>query len=137
MAAEAGIHIEIETLDWAAQMSRYTTGDYQLMAFSFSARLDPTFSLAVLIGDKATEPRKVWDTREARQLLRASSETSDQAQREAIFDRLEAMFRNYVPAVELYNSSRIAAVRSDVVGFSGWPSNQTRLWNVGFAPGTH
>ena len=137
MAAEAGIHIEIETLDWAAQMSRYTTGDYQIMAFSFSARLDPTFSLAVLIGDKTTEPRKVWDTPEARQLLRASSETSDQAQRQAIFDRLEAMFRNYVPAVELYNSCRIAAVRSNVVGFSGWPSNQTRLWNVGFTPDTH
>jgi len=137
MAAEAGIHIEIETLDWAAQMSRYTTGDYQLMAFSFSARLDPTFNLAVLIGDKTTEPRKVWDTLEARQLLRASSETPDQAQRQAIVDRLEAMFRAYVPAVELYNSSRIAAVRSNVVGFSGWPSNQTRLWNVGFSPGTH
>src|SRR5215469_13114748 len=137
MAAEVGINIEIETLDWAAQMSRYTTGDYQLMAFSFSARLDPTFNLAVLIGDKTTEPRKVWDTPEARQLLRASSETSDPAQRQAIFDRLEAMFREYVPAVELYNSSRIAAVRSNIVGFSGWPSNQTRLWNVGFSPGTY
>jgi peptide/nickel transport system substrate-binding protein len=137
MAAEIGIHIEIETLDWAAQMSRYTTGDYQIMAFSFSARLDPTFSFAVLIGDKTTEPRKVWDTPEARQLLRASSETADPAQRQAIFDRLENQFRDYVPAVEFYNSSRVAAVRSDVFGFSGWPSNQTRLWGVGFAAGAH
>jgi peptide/nickel transport system substrate-binding protein len=135
MAAEIGIYIEIETLDWAAQMSRYTTGDYQIMAFSFSARLDPTFSFAVLIGDKTTEPRKVWDTPEARQLLSASSETADPAQRQAIFDRLEHQFRDYVPAVEFYNSSRVAAVRSNVVGFSGWPSNQTRLWDVGFATG--
>ena len=79
MAAEASIHIEIETLGSAAQMSRYTTGDYQLTIFSFSARLDPTFSLAVLIGDKPTELRKVWDTPEARQLLRASSEISEKA----------------------------------------------------------
>ena len=137
MAAEVGIHIEIETLDWAAQMSRYAVGNYQIMAFSFSARLDPTFSFTVLIGDKATEPRKVWDTPEARSLLHASAETTDFAERQVIFDQLEKQFREYVPAVEFYNSSRIAAVRSNVVGFSGWPSNQTRLWNVGFASATH
>jgi peptide/nickel transport system substrate-binding protein len=137
MAEQIGVHIDIDTMDWASQMSRYSVGDYQMMAFSFSARLDPSFSLAILIGNKAKEPRKTWDTPEARSLLAESEAVGDPVQRQAIFDQLESMFREYVPAIELYNSSRISVVRDNVVGFKGWPANQTRLWGVGFTTGNH
>jgi len=44
MAQAVGINIEIEVLDWAAQLDRYNKGDYQAMAFVYSARLDPSLS---------------------------------------------------------------------------------------------
>ena len=66
MAQTAGINIELEVLDWAAQLDRYNRGDYQAMAFVYSARLDPSLSFEMLIGPKATQPRKVWDNPEAR-----------------------------------------------------------------------
>lgn len=131
MALQAGINIEIETLDWAGQLNRYIPGDYQAMAFSFSARLDPSFNFAVLIGDKTKEPRKVWDTPRSRELLQESMQEIDLAKRQAIFDELQRLFEQDAPAVILYNSSRISATRSNVYGFKEWAANQQRFWDVG------
>jgi len=119
-------------MDWAGQLNHYTPGEYQAMAFSFSARLDPSFNFAVLIGDKTKEPRKVWDTLRSRELLRASMAESDPAKRQAIFDELEQLFEQEAPAVILYNSTRISALRSNVYGFREWAANQQRFWDVGF-----
>jgi peptide/nickel transport system substrate-binding protein len=130
MAAQAGINLQIETLDWAAQLDRYVPGAYQAMTFSFSARLDPSFNFEVFIGDKSKEPRRVWDTLRSRELLRESMLADDPVKRQAILDALQRQFMEDVPAVVLYNSSRIAAVRSNVNGFKEWPANQQRFWGV-------
>lgn len=141
MAAEAGINLEIETLDWATQLDRYAKGDYQMMAFAYSARLDPSLNFGSIIGEKAKDARKVWDTPAARDLLSRSVDTADPAERQRIFDEMHRQFMADVPAVNLFNSSRIAAVRLNVTGYKGWPAAQQRLWGVGLAPdkpvGTH
>jgi len=131
MALQAGINIEIETLDWAGQLNRYVPGEYQAMTFAFSARLDPSFNFAVLIGDKTKEPRKVWDTPRSRELLQASMQEDDPVKRQAIFDELEQLFEQDAPAVILYNSTRISAMRSNVSGFKEWSANEPRFWDVG------
>jgi peptide/nickel transport system substrate-binding protein len=131
MAREAGIKVEIVTLDWAGQLARYASGDYQAMIFGFSARLDPTFNYDVLIGEKKTDPRKVWDSAEARRLLQASITTEAPAERQAVFDRLEVAFRRDTPAIALFNTSRVTAVRTNVTGFQSWSGGLTRLWDVG------
>lgn len=130
MARQAGIRIEIDTLDWAAQLSRYSDGRYQAMTFGYSARLDPSLTWDSMLGDKARDPRKVWDDPEARRLLAASRATADPAQRQAIFDQLQARFLEAAPAVVLFNSARIAAVRAAVHGYQGWPAAQQRMWGV-------
>jgi peptide/nickel transport system substrate-binding protein len=131
MAAQAGIHLQIETVDWPAHLSRYTVGNYQLMVQSFSARLDPTLSFGLFIGDKRQEPRKVWDTPRSRELLEEATRSADPAVRQAVFDRLTLDFLDEVPAVVLYNSSRLSVVRAAVTGHQNWMSAQPRLWGVG------
>jgi peptide/nickel transport system substrate-binding protein len=131
MAAQAGIHLQIETVDWPAHLSRYTVGNYQLMVQSFSARLDPTLSFGLFIGDKLREPRKVWDTPRSRELLEEATQTADPAARQAVFDRLTLDFLDEVPAVVLFNSSRLSVVRAVVTGHRNWMSAQPRLWGVG------
>src|SRR5258708_9847569 len=59
MVQPAGINMEIETLDWAGQLQRYTPGHYQVMAFGFSARLDPSFNFAPFIAAKTPQPPQV------------------------------------------------------------------------------
>ncbi|MGH8241026.1 MAG: ABC transporter substrate-binding protein, partial [Steroidobacteraceae bacterium] len=130
MARKAGINFKIEVLDWATQLDRYQRGAYQAMAFSFSTRLDPSFSYSALIGVKAIEPRKVWDDPVARALLAESMATENTAARQRAFDRLHARFLEQAPIIILYNSSYVSAVRKNVFGFAGWAAVQQRLWGV-------
>ncbi|TQF76600.1 ABC transporter substrate-binding protein [Elioraea sp. Yellowstone] len=130
MAQEAGLRIELEVLDWATQLDRYTRGDYQLMSFSYSARLDPSLSYEMFSGPKATQPRKVWDNAEALALLRESMVTTDTARRRAIFEALHRKMLDEVPLINLYNGAEIAAMRANVSGYQGWPAGHPRLWGV-------
>jgi peptide/nickel transport system substrate-binding protein len=131
MAAQAGIHVQIDTVDWPAHLARYTTGEYQLMVESFSPRLDPALSFGLFIGDKRQEPRKTWDTPHSRELLDEAMRTADPAMRQTVFDQLTLDFLNEVPAVVLFNSARLSVVRAAVTGHQNWMSGQVRLWDVG------
>lgn len=130
MARDAGINIEVVSLDWATQLARYSSGDYQASIFGFSARLDPSLTFSLLIGDRATDPRKVWNAPAARDLLARSIATGDRQQRQALFDRLDGLFRQDVPAIALYNTRRVTALRGTVKGYRAWPAQSIRLWNV-------
>ncbi|MFY9512530.1 MAG: ABC transporter substrate-binding protein [Rubrivivax sp.] len=132
MAQAAGLRVELEVLDWATQLDRYGKGDYQLMSFSYSARLDPALSFEMLMGPKDKQPRKVWDNPEAQARLAQALDTADRAQRQAIFDELHKRMLDEVPAIVFYNGTELAAMRRNVVGFKGWPAGQPRLWNVKF-----
>jgi peptide/nickel transport system substrate-binding protein len=131
MARDAGINIEIVTLDWATALARYSSGDYQAIVFGFSARMDPSLMYGVLIGDRATDSRKVWNSPQAIDLLHQSVATGDRAVRQKVFDQLEAAFRADVPAIVLYNTRRTTALRDNVYGYRSWPAQTQRLWNVG------
>ena len=130
MAAQAGIHLTIDTMDWASQLSHYLDGSYQAMVFAFSSKLDPSLNFLQLIGSKTSDPRKVWDTSRARLLLAASMATADRTVRQQYFDRLTTALLEDVPAIVLFNSTRIAATRPNVTGYREWPAGEPRYWNV-------
>ena len=130
MALAAGINIEIEVLDWAAELDRYNRGDYQAMAFTYSARLDPSLSFEMLTGPKATQPRKVWDNPEAQEMLRQSMITDDTAKRQALFDEMHRRFIADVPMIVLFNESELTALRKNIKGYAGWLYPEPRFWGV-------
>jgi peptide/nickel transport system substrate-binding protein len=130
MAQAVGINIQLEVLDWAAQLDRYNRGDYQSMAFVYSARLDASLSFEMLTGPKATQPRKVWDNPQAEQMLKQSMMTDDTAKRQALFDDMHRRFIEDVPMIVLFNGSEIAALRKNVKGFAGWLYPEPRFWGV-------
>ena len=130
MAKEAGINIDVEVLEWATQLDRYNKGDYQAMAFTYSARLDPSLSYEMIAGDKDKQPRKVWDNPQALELINKSMTTTDRTQRQAIFDTLEKKFREDVPAIFMYSSVNTGVSRAYVSGYKSWPLGIPRAWGV-------
>lgn len=135
MAQEAGINIEIETLDWATLLDRYTAGNYSAMSFTYSARLDPTLSFDMVSGNKDKSANKVWDNPDGLKLIAESASITDQTKRQAMFDQLEGMMRADVPLIPLYSGTRIGAVRANVEGYKTWPVGYPRMWGVSFAAG--
>ena len=117
-------------LEWATQLDRYLKGEYQMMSFSYSARLDPSLNFEMMSGPKATQPRKVWDNPEALKLLAQSMVVADRAKRQALFDQLHEMFLADVPMLVLYNGVDIAASSKHVSGYKGWAAGQPRFWGV-------
>ncbi|CDZ49458.1 ABC transporter substrate-binding protein [Neorhizobium galegae] len=135
MAQEAGINIEVETLDWATLLDRYTSGNYSAMSFTYSARLDPSLSYDMVSGNKDKSASKVWDNPEGLKLIAESTTISDRSKRQAIFDKLEEMIRADLPLIPLYSGTRIGAVRSNVEGYKTWPVGYARMWGVSSSKG--
>lgn len=133
MAVASGLNIQMETLEWGTQLERYQSGNYQMMAFSYSSRLDPATSFDSLMGDKTKEPRKVWDNPQAQAVLREAVRESDTAKRQALFDQLHTMMIHDTPMVIIYNGTVAAALRDSVKGFHSWPVSSPRLWGVSLA----
>ena len=57
----------------------------------------------MVTGDKAKQPRKVWDNPEAARLIEAASAETDHGKRQAIFDQLHCLFLADAPSIPLYN----------------------------------
>ncbi len=129
MLQAIGIKVEIEVLEWATQLDRYNAGNYQMMSFSYSGRLDPALSYEQFTGDKAKQPRKVWDNPEAIALIENARNVSDKAERQKLFDRLHEMALADVPLVNLYNGLTVWTRGKRVAGFSPW-EGKLRLWTA-------
>jgi peptide/nickel transport system substrate-binding protein len=134
MAQEAGINIEIEVLDWATLQDRYQSGNYQVLSYTYSPRLDPALSYEMFTGPKDKQPRKVWENPAAIDLLAKSMALSDKAQRQAIFDQLDAKLREDVPTIWMYSEVRTSAAKTYVKGYTGWPLGHVRGWGVSMKP---
>ncbi len=133
MLQAVGINATLEVLEWGTQLDRYNKGNYQVMAFPYSARLDPSLSYDSVMGSKDKQPRKVWDNPEAQALLEKSMLVSDKAERQKIFDELHARFLKEVPFVMLYNGVEASAFRKNVHGFTASVLSKPRAWEVSVA----
>jgi len=132
MMQAVGINAQIEVLEWATQLDRYNSGNYQLSSFTYSSRLDPALSYEQFSGNKAKQPRKVWDDPAAQKLIDQSFAEADPKKRQALFDQLHTMMLAKTPLVILYNVTDSWAVRKRVSGFTVW-EGKPLLWNTKLA----
>lgn len=129
MMQAVGINAQIEVLEWATQLDRYNSGNYQMSSFTYSSRLDPALSYEQFSGNKAKQPRKVWDDAAAQKLIDQSFTEADTKKRQALFDQLHAQMIAKTPLVILYNVTDSWAVRKRVAGFTVW-EGKPLLWNT-------
>lgn len=130
MMSEAGFRVELEVMDWATQLDRYTKGEYQMMAFIYSPRLDPSLSYEMISGPKDSQPRKIWEDPEALSLIQRSMRETDADARQRIFDDLFGRFMEQVPGIVFYNQPDYVAYGNGVTGVQPWASGHLRLWGV-------
>ena len=130
MLKAAGINVEIEVLEWATQLDRYSKGNYQIQAFPYSGRMDPGLSYESMTGPKDKQPRKLWDNPEVQALLDKSMVVSDKGERQKIFDELHRRFLAEVPMVMLYNGIVGGATSTKVKGYVSTLMSLPRAWEV-------
>lgn len=131
MALEAGIRFEIEVHDWATLLDEYNKQKYDAMAFSFSSRVDPSLSYGMIVGAGDERTGRVWNDPVAQSLVSRSVSAQERPLRQALFDELDTRLREEVPVIFMYSSEKIAATRTYVKGYVGWPL-LPRAWGVSF-----
>lgn len=129
MLQASGINAQIEIVEWATHMDKFLSGNYQMMVHSYSARFDPALSFEHFTGPKKDQPRKVWDSTKAQELIKKASEISDKAERQKLFDELHELMLTEVPLVMLFNPLDPWGVAKRVEGFVPW-EGRARAWEV-------
>ncbi|QJQ96934.1 ABC transporter substrate-binding protein [Halomonas sp. PA5] len=130
MMQAVGINARVNTMEWATQLDRYSSGRYQMMSFTYSPRFDPALMFEQITGDKSQEPRKVWGDLEAVALIDELSLTEDETERQALVDELHTRMIEQTPLIFFFPGVSIAAYRDHVEGFTPWFGEDPRLWNV-------
>lgn len=130
MLQAVGLNVDIEVLEWATQLDRYSKGNYQIQAFPYSGRMDPSLSFESMTGPKDKQPRKLWDDPQVQALLDKSTVVADRAERQAIFDELHKRFLADVPMVMLYNGIAGGATTPKVKGYASSLTSLPRAWEV-------
>lgn len=130
MLAQVGINTDIEVVEWGTQIDKWQKGNYQLMAFQYSARLEPALSFESIMGPKATQPRKVWDEPDARKLLETAMDTEDRAVRQQAFDQLHRRAIAQVPLIPLFNNVNNDGVSTRVSGYRESIFGSPLMWEV-------
>lgn len=130
MARRAGINIELDVIEWATQLDRYQNGKYELMSFSYTARVDPFMTYDSVLGDRTRSKRKVWSNPAAIALLAQVGQSGDRATRQEKFDQLHQLMLKDVPLIVLFNMADVNAASASLTGFKSWPLSRERLWGV-------
>ncbi|MGK6311463.1 ABC transporter substrate-binding protein [Neorhizobium sp. DT-125] len=130
MLTAVGMNVEIETLDWGAQLDNFLSGKFQMQAFGYGSRPDPVVIYGMFTGSKKTSANYQWDDPKAQELFLKAVATTDFEQRKAIFKEMHALMKEQVPMIGLYYNPVIEAVSPKVVNYESWALDKPRAWGV-------
>jgi peptide/nickel transport system substrate-binding protein len=129
MMQQAGLNIQIEVLDYATQVDRRRSGNYQVISQSVAPRLDPALMYSFYVGDKDKNASLMWDDPKAVELMKAAYVEADQAKRQKLFDEFHELMLKEMPGIFLYDMVDVWGAAKTLKGQPVWQSN-ARLWEV-------
>ncbi len=129
MLQQAGLNVQIEVLDYATQVDRRRSGNYQIISQSVAPRLDPALMYSFYVGDKDKNASLMWDDPKAIELMKAAYVEADPTKREKIFDEFHELMLKEMPGVFLYDMVDVWGATKKLKGQPVWQSN-ARLWEV-------
>jgi peptide/nickel transport system substrate-binding protein len=130
MLNAAGFNVQLDVIDWAAQLDNFFGGKFQLQSFGYSSRADPMIIYGSLIGKKSVSATAQWDNPEVYELYLKALATGDFNERKPLLKQLHAMMAEQVPILAMYYYPVIDAVSPKLVGYEAWPLEKPRAWGV-------
>lgn len=129
MMQQVGLNVQIEVLDYATQVDRRRSGNYQVISQSVAPRLDPALMYSFYVGNKDKNASLMWDNPKAIELTNAAYAETDPKKRQAIFDQFHELMLQEMPGIFLYDLVDIWGATKKLKGQPVWQSN-ARLWEV-------
>jgi peptide/nickel transport system substrate-binding protein len=134
---KAGLKVDVAALDWGAAIDRIERGDYDAVYFRFlTTDLDPALNIELWLSSGSAhvwnpsqvKPATDWE-REVDDLMRRQVTTLDQAQRKALFDRVQTIVAEQLPLIEFAAPRVSLAMSTRVTGATPALLRPAILWN--------
>ncbi|MEZ5669377.1 MAG: ABC transporter substrate-binding protein [Alphaproteobacteria bacterium] len=118
--AEIGVQSEIVTYEWAEYLERTKNGEQQTFMLGWTGdNGDPDNFLYVLLGCDAvgSANRSRWCNQEFNDLLVQAKRTTDIAERTALYEQSQVIFKQEAPWVTIAHSVVFMPVRNEVIDY--------------------
>ena len=119
---EVGIEVELEVTDFATLLTDVKEGNYDLSLLGWGGSGDPDL-LATILYDSANVPPEGWNimhysNERVDELVREGRLTSDQGEREVIYQEMYRILNDELPVVFLWSENTLYAYNDRLIGFA-------------------
>lgn len=119
--AEIGVEAEIVTFEWGEYLERSANGEHETVLLGWTGdNGDPDNFLYVLLGCDAVQGgsnRARWCFEPFNDLLVQAKRTTDMAERTALYEEAQVIFKEQIPWVTLAHSVVFMPVRNEVLDY--------------------
>lgn len=127
MVGEAGINLNLQMTEFATLLDKQQRGDFQLSMSGWSGRPDPDGSIYSFLASKGGLNDGRYGNPQVDQWLVSARQTSDVAQRKALYKQIVEQENVDLPIVYLYFEPRIFGMSKKIAGFTPYPDGLIRL----------
>ncbi|WP_158747830.1 ABC transporter substrate-binding protein [Acidisphaera sp. L21] len=127
MAAEAGFDVAIQVVEFGAGIAAEDSGSYQVAANSWSGRVDPDGNLYTWLHTGSALNESHYSNRQVDTWLDAARQTSDAAERKALYRKITQQIAQDLPSIYLFNTAVIVGMNKGIDGFRPVPDGLIRL----------
>lgn len=122
--AEAGIALEIKSLEWGSFFADIKSGNFQLYSLTWVGIYDPDI-LRFIFHSHSLPPeganRGAYANPQLDRLLDAGRATDDAGERKQIYNQAQKLLAEDLPYVDLWVSANVAAMSRRLKGFTIYP----------------
>ncbi len=127
MASEAGFDMKIRVTEFATSLKQAEAGEYQAYLLAWSGRIDPDGNSYIFLHKDAPQNYSAWANAEADKALDDARLVTDQAQRKAIYEKLNKAAIEEEPILYLYHRKIIIAHTTKLEGYKQMPDGLVRV----------
>ena len=133
--AKIGVDVEVESFDWGEYLQRSKDGEHEIVILGLNYDYpDPG---SVIIWGWSCDSAKVgfnrsrWCNKEFDEAIYGAARTADDAQRDTLYKKAEAIFNQEVPATLLAYARFVVFTRPEVEGYKITPVGGQPFFGVG------
>ncbi len=134
MASEAGFNVKIVATEFASSLQAGYAGRFEAYAIGWSGRVDPDGNMYQFLHSGGTFNYGHYTNADVDKLLEQARQTTDVAQRKALYAKVWEQQRKDLPLVYLWNPKNTVAMKKTLDGFVQVPDGIIRLQGMHFAP---
>ena len=127
MAAEAGFDMKIRVTEFATSLKQAEAGEYQAFMLAWSGRIDPDGNSYVFLKSGGPQNYSAWSNPEADKALNDARLVTEQAQRQAIYQKLTKLVLDEEPILYIFHRRLLIAHTNKLEGYKQMPDGLVRV----------